>query len=215
MTPYPLISSCQQQQNPWEKDEPLKINQSLNFAGQWQSWSTLWQFPQEHQYLRLVSVPAQTWGGWSSSSIPVYPECFYFPYNDIKGRCICQLNKAFLFVEKKRENQWSSPVYGETINSVWLLASQYRWGNNNRLWSIQGHSRLGEIGFGWGISVGSQVLCCVLIPFILCVSNNVSSFTQRRGKTPHYGCSAFGLWVSEAWDLLYSPLFEHLIIHIY
>lgn len=169
------------------------------------------RFPEEPVYMRLASVPVQTWGGWSSSSIPIYPECFYFPSNDIKGRCICKPNKAFLFVEKTRENQWSSPVYGETINPVWLLASQYRWRNNNRLWSIQGHSRLGEIGFGWGISVRSRVLCVAYWFLSSSVSNNVSSFTQRRGKTPHYGCSAFCLWLAGAWDLLHSLLFEIVI----
>lgn len=46
-----------------------------------------------------------------------------------------------------------------------LLAPRWRGRNKNRIWSFQGQSRFRKKTFGWGVCVGSWVLCCVLIIF--------------------------------------------------
>lgn len=43
-----------------------------------------------------------------------------------KERHLCQLNKVSFFLSKG-ENQWLSPICGDTINSAWVLSPQWRW----------------------------------------------------------------------------------------
>lgn len=155
-------------------------------------WSTLWACSSVTQVIE------------KTTKILLPQNIFGHPLVGRRGSCIHQsvpFAPVFFFLRRVEINGYLQFVETQSI----LCGSyppQWRWGNNDRIWSFQGHSRLGEMAFGWGVCVGSWLLCHVLISlsflYPLCLQE--SGLTTAITMLQDIFCSFLSTWETD-WKL--------------